>query len=142
MIDKAIIDTEKPMVTFPKESGGKLIVLVGLWSLRTLATDLALRQSIKKLAVDMDKQWDISRIERLDSAAAFLLWQAWGEKLPVDLIMRPEQRRLFKYCHDRKIPTPHPMLPYYQGVALWAGAASGILSTYACLADLVRQVDC
>ncbi len=82
MIDKAMIDAEKPMVTFPEGSGGKLIVLVGLWNLRTLATDLALRRSIKELAVDMNKQWDISRIERLDSAAAFLLWQAWGGKLP------------------------------------------------------------
>ena len=81
MIDKAMINTEKPIVTLPKESGGKLIVLVGPWTLRTLAKDLALRQFIKKLAVDMDKQWDISRIERLDSAAAFLLRQAWGEKL-------------------------------------------------------------
>ena len=116
MIDKAIIDTEKPMVTFPEEFGGKLIVLVGLWTLRTLATDPALRQSIKKLAGDMDKQWDISRIERLDSAAAFLLWQAWGEKLPADLIMRPEHRHLFKYCHDRKILTPHPMLPDFAKV--------------------------
>jgi phospholipid/cholesterol/gamma-HCH transport system permease protein len=110
MIDEAIINAEKPVLILPKESGGKLVVLVGPWSLRTLVADPALRQSIKKLAVDMDKQWDISRIERLDSAAAFLLWQAWGEKLPADLIMRPEQRRLFKYCHDRKIPTPHPML--------------------------------
>jgi phospholipid/cholesterol/gamma-HCH transport system permease protein len=115
MIDKAMIDTEKPMVTFPEGSGGKLIVLVGLWNLRTLATDLALRQSIKELAVDMNKQWDISRIERLDSAAAFLLWQAWGGKLPADLIMRPEQRRLFKYCRDRMIPTP-PMLPDFAKV--------------------------
>ena len=67
MIDKGMIDTEKPIVTLPEEFGGKLIVLVGPWSLRTLARDPALRQSIKKLAVDMDKQWDISRIERLDS---------------------------------------------------------------------------
>jgi len=110
MIDEAIINAEKPVVILPKESGGKLIVLVGLWTLRTLVADPALRQSIKKLAVDTDKQWDISRIERLDSAAAFLLWQAWGEKLPADLIMRPEHRRLFEYCHYRKIPTPQPML--------------------------------
>ena len=111
MIDKAMTNTEKPIVTLPKESGGKLIVLVGPWTLRTLAKDLALRQSIKKLAVDMDKQWDISRIERLDSAAAFLLWQAWGEKLPADVIMRPEHRHLFKYCHDRKISSPQ-LMPY------------------------------
>lgn len=116
MIDEAIIHAEKPAVMLPKESGGKLIVLTGPWSLRTLVADPALRQSIKKLAADRDKQWDISRIERLDSAAAFLLWQAWGEKLPVDLIMRPEHRRLFEYCHYRNIPPPRPMLSRFAGM--------------------------
>jgi len=79
MIHEAIINSEKPILTLPEESGGKLIVLTGLWSLRTLAAAPALRQAIKKLGVDKNKQWDISYIERLDSAAAFLLWQAWGE---------------------------------------------------------------
>ncbi|HVW64712.1 MAG TPA: ABC transporter permease [Nitrosospira sp.] len=116
MTDEAIINAEKPVVILPKESGGKLIVLVGPWSLRTLVADPALRQSIKKLAVNTDKQWDISRVERLDSAAAFLLWQAWGEKLPADLIMRPEHRRLFEYCHYRKIPAPQPMLSRFAEV--------------------------
>jgi phospholipid/cholesterol/gamma-HCH transport system permease protein len=110
MIDKAIINAEKPVLILPKESDGKLIMLVGPWSLRTLVANPALRQSIKKLAVDMDKHWDISRVERLDSAAAFLLWQAWGEKLPADLIMRPEHRRLFEYCHYRKPPAHQPVL--------------------------------
>ena len=110
MIDEAIINAEKPVVILPKESGGKLIVLVGPWSLRTLVANPALRQSIKKLAADVNKHWDISRVERLDSAAAFLLWQAWGEKLPADLIMRPEHRRLFEYCHYRKLPAHQPML--------------------------------
>ena len=110
MIDEAIINAEKPVVILPKESGGKLIVLVGPWSLRTLVANPALRQSIKKLAADVNKHWDISRVERLDSAAAFLLWQDWGEKLPADLIMRPEHRRLFEYCHYRKLPAHQPML--------------------------------
>jgi phospholipid/cholesterol/gamma-HCH transport system permease protein len=122
MIDEAIINAEKPVLILPKESGGKLVVLVGPWSLRTLVADPALRQSIKKLAVDMDKQWDISRIERLDSAAAFLLWQAWGEKLPRDLIMRPEHRRLFEYCHYRKIPTPQPRLSNFAEVLRYGQA--------------------
>ena len=54
MIDKAMIDAEKPMVTFPEGSGGKLIVLVGLWNLRTLATDLALRHSSPQTALHIE----------------------------------------------------------------------------------------
>lgn len=110
MTDKATINSSKPVVTLPKEYGGKLIVLFGLWSLRTLAADSTLRQYIKKLAVGINKQWDISQIERLDSAAAFLLWQAWGGKLPTDLIIRPEHRRLFEYWQNRKIPATQFML--------------------------------
>ena len=122
MIDKAMINAEKPALILPKESSGKLIMLVGPWSLRTLVANPALRQSIKKLAVDMDKHWDISRVERLDSAAAFLLWEAWGEKLPADLIMRPEHRRLFEYCHYRKLPAHQPMLSGFAEVLRYGRA--------------------
>ena len=122
MIDRAIINAEKPALILPKESGGKLIMLVGPWSLRTLVANPALRQSIKKLAVDMDKHWDISRVERLDSAAAFLLWEAWGEKLPADLIMRPEHRRLFEYCHYRKLPAHQPVLSGFAEVLRYGRA--------------------
>jgi len=111
MTDSIRQGTSKPVLTLPGDSAGKLIRLEGQWTLRTLAESPELRRTIKKLGGIKDKQWDVSRIERLDSAAAFLLWQAWGEKLPVDLIMHPKQQRLFDKWHDRKIPKPQPMLP-------------------------------
>lgn len=110
MTDSNLHSANEPVLVLPEESGGKLIMLEGQWVLRMLAEAPDLRQAIKSLGRAKDKQWDISRIERLDSAAAFLLWQAWGEKLPVGLIMRPEHRRLFDYWHGRNIPVPHSML--------------------------------
>jgi phospholipid/cholesterol/gamma-HCH transport system permease protein len=110
MTDSNLRGADGPVVVLPEESDGKLITLEGQWILRTLAASPDLRQAIKSLGRAKDKQWDISRIERLDSAAAFLLWQAWGEKLPTGLVMRPEHRRLFDYWHGRNIPAPHSML--------------------------------
>jgi phospholipid/cholesterol/gamma-HCH transport system permease protein len=110
MTDGNLHGADEAVVVLPEESGGKLIMLEGQWILGTLAASPDLRQAIKSLGRAKDKQWDISRIERLDSAAAFLLWQAWGEKLPAGLIMRPEHRRLFDYWHGRNIPVPHSML--------------------------------
>ncbi|OQK17481.1 ABC transporter permease [Methyloprofundus sedimenti] len=100
-----------PGMIFPEEGNGNLIMLEGQWTLRTLAESIKLRQAIKKLGTRKDKQWDISQVDRLDSAAAFLLWQAWGKQLPSNLHMREEHRRLFEQWHGRKIPEPQMMLP-------------------------------
>ncbi|PKM13529.1 MAG: ABC transporter permease [Gammaproteobacteria bacterium HGW-Gammaproteobacteria-3] len=109
MTERHLPSADPTLPTLAEVPDGRLIELKGHWTLRTLTALPQLRQRLKKL--DKTKQWDISAIERLDSAAAFLLWQAWGEKLPEDLIMRPEQRRLFDYWHDREIPPPQPMRP-------------------------------
>ena len=116
MTDNNFNRANTPILTLSEESDGKQIVLEGLWTLRTLAEAPALRQRIKKLGVSKDKQWDISHIERLDSAAAFMLWQAWGETLPTGLIIRLEQQRLFDYWQGRTIPALQPMLPNFAEV--------------------------
>ena len=100
-----------PKMLFPEESKGKLIVLQGPWTLRTLADSASVRYAIKKFGAIKEMQWDIRQVERLDSAAAFLLWQAWGKQLPHDLQLREEHRRLFEQWHGRKIPEPQMMHP-------------------------------
>jgi len=110
MTDNSIIHSEEPIVTLSEESDGKLILLGGRWTLRTLAASPDSRRSIKKLGAAKDKQWDISHINQLDSAAAYLLWQAWGQKLPEDLIMCTEHRRLFDYWQGRSISVSQPTL--------------------------------
>lgn len=120
MTDNSIINSEEPIVTLSEESDGKLIMLGGQWTLRTLAASPDSRQSIKKFGAVKDKQWDISHINQLDSAAAFLLWQAWGEILPIGLIMRPEHRRLFDYWKGRNISVSQPtLLDFTKMLHLW-----------------------
>jgi len=110
MVDSNLPGDNKPTLIFPEESNSKLIMLEGLWTLRTLAILPELRHRIKQLGEIKGKKWDISRIERLDSAGAFILWQAWGEKLPEGLLIRPEQRRLFDSWHNRNVPVSQPMM--------------------------------
>jgi phospholipid/cholesterol/gamma-HCH transport system permease protein len=41
-------------------------------------------------------QWDLTRVDDLDVAAATLLWRAWGERRPVKLALRPTDERIFE----------------------------------------------
>lgn len=107
-------DTVTPVLTGPEQMNGKPIRLSGDWTLRTLAASPELRRKINKLGSTPDRQWDLNSIGRLDRAAAFLLWQAWGEKLPNGIDMRPEHRHLFDYWHGRPIPRPAPMKPNWR----------------------------
>ncbi len=111
MADSNLPVDNKPTLVFSEGFDSKLIMLEGLWTLRTLAILPELQHRIKQLGRVKDKKWDISRIERLDSAAAFILWQAWEDKLPEGLVIRPEQRRLFDSWRNRKIPASQPMVP-------------------------------
>lgn len=108
MTDKTKNKGEKPLLKMRRESGSKTIVLTGSWDLRSLAAAPAMRKTIRNHATAKDVQWDISQVDLLDSAAAFILWQGWGEKMPVGVQMRSEHRRLFERWHARKIPMPKP----------------------------------
>ncbi|PKM38494.1 MAG: ABC transporter permease [Gammaproteobacteria bacterium HGW-Gammaproteobacteria-10] len=101
-------NSENPSLTLPKQSGDA-IVLTGTWNLRALAKSPRLRRTINELGKTESNRWDLSGVTQLDSTAAFMLWQAWGEKLPVDAVIRPEQQRLFEYWHGHEIPAPKPM---------------------------------
>lgn len=81
MTDKAINKGGKPSLKVRRESGSKAIVLTGSWDLRSLAAAPDVRKAIRRYAAARDVQWDISEVDLLDSAAAFILWQSWGEKM-------------------------------------------------------------
>ncbi|BCG63467.1 MAG: phospholipid/cholesterol/gamma-HCH transport system permease protein [Methyloprofundus sp.] len=110
MNDKHLHRVGTPCIIYPEAYAGELIMLKGDWTLRNLAESGKLRKGIKKLGASKEKKWDISQIERLDSAAAFLLWEAWGKQFPHDLKLREEHRRLFERWQERKVPEPQVML--------------------------------
>jgi len=105
MLINQIAKTEYlPAITFTKVTDGQLLVLEGQWTLRMLADAPKLRKLIKKLGAKTNKEWDLRKIERLDSAAAFLLWEAWGRKLPSKVKMCEEHFRLFEHWAGREMP--------------------------------------
>ena len=68
------------------------VVLTGEWTLAALLPELAqLREQLA--AQSAAPRWDLSAVERLDSAAAVLLWRAWNDRWPADLEISTTCRR-------------------------------------------------
>jgi phospholipid/cholesterol/gamma-HCH transport system permease protein len=53
---------------------------------------------------NIDEVWDLRRVAALDSAGAFLLWQAWGHRLPDRLLLKPEHESAFRRWQQRPLP--------------------------------------
>jgi len=88
--------------------GRQCVRLSGRWNLRGLMMAPQLRKKIRRFAENKSLLWDISAIEVLDNASALMLWQDWGEQLPAELQMRPEQQRLFERWQNQDVSVPVP----------------------------------
>lgn len=87
-------DSPPSLTVFQQDNGQSCIKLSGCWNLRNLSMNVAIQQRIKRVAAN-NPFWDIASVEVLDSVAALLLWQAWGEQFPTSLQIKPEHQRLF-----------------------------------------------
>jgi len=109
-----MIDTESspelpPSLEVVKQDGGQLCVrLSGSWNLRSLATASDLQQKIRHNAGNKTLQWDMRQVDVLDSAAALIIWQAWGEQIPTLLQTKPEHQRLFDRWQSQSVPGAEP----------------------------------
>ena len=100
-----------PTLAVVKQSDGlPCIRLSGSWNLRSLATAPGLQQQIGGYAVNKAVSWDMRSIDVLDSAAALLIWQAWGKHIPTPLQMKPEHRRLFDRWQAQSLPVAEPAI--------------------------------
>jgi phospholipid/cholesterol/gamma-HCH transport system permease protein len=98
-----------PSLEVVKQDEGQLCVrLSGSWNLRSLATATDLQQKIHHNAGNKTLQWDMREVDLLDSAAALIIWQAWGEHLPVMLQVKPEHQRLFDRWQSQSVPAAEP----------------------------------
>jgi phospholipid/cholesterol/gamma-HCH transport system permease protein len=111
-----MIDTEsspdlQPTLAVVKQDNGQLCVLLtGSWNLRGLAIMSDLQQKISLNAVNKTTQWDMRSVDVLDSAAALIIWQAWGEQMPVLLQIKPEHQRLFDRWQSQSVPVAEPAI--------------------------------
>ncbi|HEX6736262.1 MAG TPA: ABC transporter permease [Azonexus sp.] len=70
-------------------------VLSGHWTLAAMLPELEdLRRQLA--AAEAASSWDLSGLERLDSAAAVLLWRAWHNAWPADLAVAPLHRQVLE----------------------------------------------
>lgn len=77
-----------------KEEGGR-IVLAGDWTLVNLLRQPLPRNAFEARLADFAARrlpWDLNGLERLDSAAATLLWRAWGRAWPAEVVLGDEER--------------------------------------------------
>ena len=101
-------DLPPSLAVVKKENGQQCIKLSGNWNLRSLATAPELQQKIKLNAGNKSLQWDMRSVNLLDSAAALIIWQAWGERMPVLLQIKPEHQRLFDRWQAQSLPVAEP----------------------------------
>jgi len=94
-----------PTLDVLDQDGERSVQLSGVWNLRGLTAEPALTQKITRLVNDNKvKHWDMQNVEVLDNAAALMLWQAWGNRLPEGLQLRPEHQRLFERWQEQVLP--------------------------------------
>jgi len=98
-----------PKLEVVEDSGQPCVKLSGSWNLRNLVTAPELNRKLSSYAANKNIQWDLSSIEVLDSASSLILWKAWGKKLPVALLLKPEHQRLFELWQAQKIPASEPV---------------------------------
>ncbi len=109
-----MIETESsqdlpPSLAVIKQEDGRLCIrLSGSWNLRSLALYPDLQKQISLHAVNESLQWDMRPLDVLDSAAALILWQAWGEQLPALLQIKPEHQFLLDLWQSQAVPVAEP----------------------------------
>jgi phospholipid/cholesterol/gamma-HCH transport system permease protein len=74
--------------------GHPRVVLSGDWTLTVLPAPVAALQARLRECALLEPSWDLSRITRLDSAGAVILWQSWGCRWPAKLAASEEQRAI------------------------------------------------
>lgn len=97
------------MINIPRlqlESGR--VLLSGHWTLASMLPNLDELQA-QISASDANVAWDLSAVSRLDSAAAVLLWRAWGCAWPTSLVISPLQRQVLERVAE--LPEEIPVSP-------------------------------
>ena len=86
---------------------GARVELSGEWTLAAMLPQLpALEADLREAAV-AQKGWNLERVNRLDSAAAALLWQTWGRSWPTDLQVGDHLRQIIERA--ARVPEAAPL---------------------------------
>ncbi len=96
---------QQPTLAVVKSDDGQMCVkLSGNWNLRSLISMPELQKTINLNTVNGLMQWDLRSVDSLDSAAALIIWQAWGQTIPLQLQIKPEYKHLFDRWQSQRLP--------------------------------------
>lgn len=94
-----------PSIEVRATTDGQVIELMGSWNLRGVAVGASnLGARLGALGRDERFEWDLREVDVLDSAGAYVLWRAWGERMPTKCRLREEQIATFARWQSRRIP--------------------------------------
>lgn len=105
MIESDVTTDSQPSLTvFTSDEGDSWVKLSGCWNLRNLVLAPDLQSKISLNAVNSAIYWDLREVDALDSVAALMIWEAWGEKIPGQLQIKPEHQCLFDRWQSQILP--------------------------------------
>ena len=109
MIESDVTTDSQPSLTvFISDEGDSWVKLSGSWNLRNLVLAPDLQSKISLNAVNSAIYWDLRAVDALDSVAALMIWEAWGEKIPGQLQIKPEHQCLFDRWQSQILPITEP----------------------------------
>ncbi len=109
MIESDVTTDSQPSLTvFTSDEGDSWVKLSGCWNLRNLVLAPDLQSKISLNAVNSAIYWDLRAVDALDSVAALMIWEAWGEKIPGQLQIKPEHQCLFDRWQSQILPITEP----------------------------------
>lgn len=93
-----------------EEEGGRIACPSGDWILTQLAPQREALEARLSAQVKQGCTWDFSRLGRLDSLGALLLWRAWGRRWPEGLVLGQDHRRVLeRVARVPALETPRPL---------------------------------
>jgi len=101
-------DSQPSLTVFMSDEGDSWVKLSGSWNLRNLVLAPDLQSKISLNAVNSAIYWDLRAVDALDSVAALMIWEAWGEKIPGQLQIKPEHQCLFDRWQSQILPITEP----------------------------------
>jgi phospholipid/cholesterol/gamma-HCH transport system permease protein len=120
MIESDVTTDSQPSLTvFTSDEGDSWVKLSGSWNLRNLVLAPDLQSKISLNAVNSAIYWDLRAVDALDSVAALMIWEAWGEKIPGQLQIKPEHQCLFDRWQSQRLPITEQ---YESGFSLFFNA--------------------
>jgi len=133
---QAVLD---PEVTETRSGdGASVAALSGAWDIRALESrGRMLKAKLRLLASDSGRNWDLSRIQRLDHIGALLIWQAWGKRRPAGLALAPQHEVFFANLDSAAGAAPAAP---FDPLGLVRGLGARMLHTYGHLLGMVQLI--